>query len=389
MKDIVITAGSATGSVMALVEAIKSRAGCNAYVLCTNEAACKIFASSRFIKSAIYISSADEQSYITEIQSWYKKTKFKRKPILYFTTDTSCFYIDRNRKWFERNFELCLPSSDIIQTFTKKGLAEVKASQAGLSTPKTIVINSKNDIDKVVSELEFPIILKPRATYLKKGVDFKIKVLEDKKEFSSLCSEYIENKNTLLCQEFIPGGNDTSYYYIFYRDKKGKVFENIGRKTLQSTANGGIMLKGITEYNQRLSELCKSFLKTIDYQGIGGIEFKKYNGQFYFIEMSVRLEGFYKICEASNSPLSLISYYDLSDLNPSKTLTTCKQINGVVYSELVLTLIYNIKNKKIFNACRELASCIYKPNVKVNNFSLKDPIPFITKTLLTLIRKKL
>lgn len=386
MKDIVITAGSATGSVLALAEAITSRVGCNAYVLCTNEVACKIFASSRFIKSAIYINAVDEQGYITEIQSWYERTKFKHKPILYFTTDTSCFYIDRNRKCFENNFELCLPSSDIIQTFTKKGLAEVKASRAGLSIPKTIVVNSKNDIDKVVSNFGFPVILKPRATYLKKEVDFKIKVLEDKKEFSSLCSEYIENENTLLCQEFIPGGNDTSYYYIFYRDKNGEVFENIGRKTLQSTSNGGIMLKGITEYNQKLSELCKSFLKTIDYQGIGGIEFKKYNEQFYFIEMSVRLEGFYKICEASNSPLSLISYYDIAGLEFPNNLKTYNQTDEIIYTDIIATTIYNLKNKNFIPLLKDLTISIFNPKVKINTFNPKDFKPFTTQLMSTLLR---
>lgn len=387
MKDIVITAGTAIGSILALVEAITSKVDCNAYVLCTNEAACKVFTSSRFIKSAIYINAVDEQSYITEIQSWYKKNKFKHKPILYFTTDNSCFYIDRNRGWFESNFKLCLPSSNIIQSFTQKGLAEVKASQAGLSIPKTIVVNSKSDIDKVVSDFDFPVILKPRATYLNKGVDFKIKVLRDKNEFLSFCAEYIKNKNTLLCQEFIPGGNDTSYYYIFYRDKKGEVFENIGRKTLQSTSDGGIMLKGITEYNQKLSELCKDFLKTIDYHGIGGIEFKKYKGKFYFIEMSVRLEGFYKICEISNSPLSLISYYDIADLEHPDSLKTFNQTNDITYIDLISTLKFYLKNKNLTTALQEAIKSVADPKIKINTFSIKDIKPFMINTALILLRK--
>src|SRR5699024_6505537 len=144
---------------------------------CTNETACRVFASSHFIKNAIYIKAVDERGYIVEIQQWYKKGNFKKKPVLYCTTDTSCFYIDSNLDWFESNFDLCLPSSNIIQTFTKKGLAEVKASEAGLTIPKTLVINNIIDIDTVISNFSFPIILKPRATYLKKGIDFKIKVI--------------------------------------------------------------------------------------------------------------------------------------------------------------------------------------------------------------------
>src|SRR5690606_6357844 len=126
-------------------------------------------------------------------------------------------------------------------------------------------------------------------------IEFKIKVIKDKQEFIAFSEDCLRNGATLLCQEFVPGGNDTSYYYIFYRNKDGEIFENMGRKTLQSTSSGGIMVKGVTCYNSELSELCKGFLSSIDYVGIGGVEFKKYNGKYYFIEMSVRLEGFFKI----------------------------------------------------------------------------------------------
>jgi len=387
MKDIVITAGTATGSVMALAEAITSKVGCKAYVLCTNETACRVFASSRFIKSAIYIKANNEQEYIAKIQNWFKTKVFEKKPILYSTNDTSCFYIDNNRDWFETNFDLCLPSSNIVQRFTQKGQAESEASKAGLTIPKTIVLEKKYDIDVVISEFSFPVILKPRATYLKQGVNFKIKVFKDKKKFIDFCSKYIENDISLLCQEFIPGGNDSSFYYIFYRNQEGNIFDNMGRKTLQSTPDGGIMLKGLTEYNEQLSELSKNFLNTIDYQGIGGIEFKKYNEKFYFIEMSVRLEGFYKICEASNSYLSLISYYDITGLEIPSTLKSAKQIDGVVYTDLISTLKYYLKNKNILTALQDLTRAVTDPKSKINNFSAKDAKPFMIDLALKLLRK--
>src|SRR5699024_1210655 len=131
--------------------------------------------------------------------------------------------------------------------------AEIKAAESGLTVPNTQLIENNGDIQAVLSKFQFPIILKPRATYLKEGLNFKIKVIHNKDEFTLFATKHIDNRNTLLCQEFIPGGNDTSYYYLFYRNKHGDIFENIGRKTLQSTSDGGIMLKGITKYNAELS----------------------------------------------------------------------------------------------------------------------------------------
>lgn len=386
MKDIVITAGTALGSVLALAEAITLRVNCKAYVLCTDKVTSGILASSRFVKQVTYIEAENEQDYVVEIQNWYKRTQFKRKPILYFTTDTACFYIDNNRDWFEDNFKLCLPSSEIIQSFTQKGLAEIKAIESGLTVPKTKVIKDIADIDTVIENFNFPIILKPRATYLKEGLNFKIKVIKDKKSFSVFSIEHIENKNTLLCQEFIPGGDDTSYYYLFYRNKHGDIFENVGRKTLQSTSDGGIMLKGITEYNEKISTICRRFLSTIDYQGIGGIEFKKHNDQFYFIEMSVRLEGFFKISEISETPLALISYYYLSENSLPRELRKNNQKDNYIYIDLIPTLINHIKNRSFTALFSDSLNVLFNPKVKMNAFSNRDYKPFILKTF-NLIRR--
>ena len=381
MKDVVITAGTAVGSVLALAEAITTKTGCKAYVLCTDKKASKILASSRFIDDVVFIHMGSEQEYITEIQRWYKKAQFKENPILYFTTDTTCFYIDNHRAWFESNFNLCLPSSEIIQIFTKKGLAEIKAAESGLTVPNTRLIENNGDIQAVLSEFQFPIILKPRATYLKEGLNFKIKVIQNKDEFTLFATKHIGNKNILICQEFIPGGNDTSYYYLFYRNKNGDIFENIGKKILQSTSDGGIMLKGITKYNADISILCNKFLNTIDYQGIGGIEFKKYNGQFYFIEMSVRLEGFFKISEISKVPLALISYFDLAKECLPNEFIEAKQKNNYVYIDLIPTLLSHVKNKSLTSFFSDSLNVIFNPKVKINVFSIRDHKPFISQSI--------
>lgn len=377
MKDIVIAAGTAVGSVLELARSIKKEVDCKSYVLCTSRKTAEIIQSSKFIDEVIFIDGSTEINYIEAIKSWCQSKEFKTKPILYFTTDTSCFYVDNDREWFEQRFELCLPSSNIIKTYTQKGLAEVNASEAGLAVPKTLIIDDTGDIERVIERFSFPVILKPRATYLKNNIDFKIKVLHNKTELLSFANNLIEKGNTILCQEFIPGGNDSSYYYLFYRTTNGEVFTNIGRKTFQSSKDGGIMAKGLVEYNDEIASLCKNFLNTIDYIGIGGIEFKKYNGIYYFIEMSTRLEGFFKIAEVSNSPLSKISYYDLSnnDLKVSE-LTNCNQRDGIVYMDFIVTLVTRINSKNLFALISDLFSSVFNSKVKLNIYSKEDLKPF-------------
>lgn len=388
MTDIVITVGSAYGSALALIRAIKKEIACKAYVLCTNKQTAEIIASSRYVDEVHLIDAKSEQYYIKQARTWYLSKSFDEKPILYFTYDISCYYIDNSRQWFEENFILCLPSSEIIQTYTQKGLAEKAAEQAGLTVPKTQTINSCNDIDIVINSFSFPVIVKPRAAYLKGDINFKIKVLDNKNEFKDDTEQIIANGNSLLCQEFIPGGNDTAWYYLFYRDSGGHIYNSMGKKTLQSSANGGIMLKGRSEYNEELSKICQSFLSTIDYKGIGGIEFKYHNGKYYFIEMSTRLEGFHQITESSGMPLSLISYHDLSksiDHNASNKLT---MIDNIKYIDLISAMLYRIKNKQPRLLLSDIYHSIFKSQIKTNIYFKGDNKPFY-KELASIITRSL
>lgn len=377
MKDIVITVGTAIGSVLELVRSIKKEVDCKAFVLCTNYKTSQILKTSKYIDEVLHIVSNDEAQYVEAIKKWYQQNEFVDKPILYFTTDSACFYIDNYRAWFEERFELCLPSSEIIKTYTQKGLAEANASKAELIVPKTQIIDDKDDIKKVIDSFSFPVILKPRATYLKASIGFKIKVVNDSKGFVFETTKLIKQGNTLLCQEFIPGDDNTSFYYLFYRAKDGVTYENLGKKILQSTPNGGTMAKGMVEYNNPLSKICRDFLNKINYKGIGGIEFKKFNDKFYFIEMSTRLEGFFKIAEISNTPLALLSYFDLSgDIEEKEKLKKSKQEDGIIYMDFILTLVVRIKSRKYFSLIGDVLSAVFSPKTKLNVFSMNDARPF-------------
>lgn len=388
MKNIVITSGTAVGSALSLAQSIAATKKCKVYVLCTDKKASNIIGLSKFVDKVIYINAEDECNYITQVQNWHRGVGFTEKPVLYFTTDTSCFYIDNHRDWFNEYFTLCMPSSEIIQTFTQKGLAEVKAAEFGLIVPRTQVIKNKSDISTVIYDFNFPVILKPRATYLKDGLNFKIKVIQDKQEFKSFAIRHISMNSSLLCQEFIPGDNDTSYYYLFYRNKNGDLFESMGKKTLQSTSNGGIMLKGKGEFNKNLSRISKSFLNNIDYQGIGGIEYKKYNNQFYFIEMSVRLEGFFKLNEISHSNLSLISYMDITNESSFNKVSQPSQEDGYIYIDFLSTFINHVKNRAYKLIFSDIFQIVFNSKVKLNVFSKNDCKPFFYQLISTIKSNK-
>lgn len=229
---------------------------------------------------------------------------------------------------------MTFPSVEIIDIYTLKGFAEVDASEHGLSVPKSKLVNNTVDMDFIEQEFDFPVIIKPVSTRSEDKLGFKTKICE-RDDFRSYTNSFVENGHHFLCQEYIPGNDNSVWFYLFVRSHSGKVLDVMGVKTLQSPPGNGIMAIGETQENPELMRICRDFLSRIDYKGIGGLEFKYFNGKYYFIEMSIRIDGFISISD-SFLPLSLIAYEDaVGILDVAKYELT---IRNVKYMDLRSTL---------------------------------------------------
>lgn len=385
MKDVVVIAGTAVGSVLSIIEGIKKHYDINAYVICLSEESKVIFESSKMIYETLFLTASSSSAFKENIERWYLKNQFQFKPILYFTTDTSCYLISQYRNWFEERFIMCLPSNEIINIYTQKGIAELDAKKHGLDIPKTSTIDNMGDVYDIINSFNFPVIIKPKSTYNSKSNPFKVKLL-DKLNFKEVVSIYLKDGYDFVCQEFIPGEDASSYFYLFYRSKSGKVNDLVGRKILQNPPRAGIMAKGVIEEHNDLTNVCRKFISNIDYVGIGGIEFKKFNEKYYFIEMSTRLEGFFKISNFSTYPISINSYEDLS--NEVTFNENIINIYGSVYYDVIATLMSRIRSNKIILIPLDLFSIFFGKNKVINVFSSKDTRPFF-RTLKSILKIKL
>lgn len=348
-RDIVVLAGSAPHSVLALCKMAKKQEA-HAYVVCVDDGF-DYYSKSRLVT----------ESYLTTIhkledfwKSFFGKHSFDEKPVLYPTTDAACLLIDENRGYYEEHFELCMPSHQIISSFNDKTLAEEEAVKWGLTVPKTKVITEESGLNEINKELQFPIIAKPQGAIYLHDVGFKFKIIESNDQLSEL-REIIRQGCKLVLQEYIPGGDKDYSFYIFYRGKDGVIHDCMGVKTLQYT---GIMAVGTVNYDGQLTSICRDFLEKIDYYGIGGIEFKRYNGKYYFIEMSTRTEGFLAIALMSGASIIEASYLDFT--TSKQKVLDAKE--NTVYVDTFFWLLNRLKGKKYGKLLQELLLFIFKPN---------------------------
>lgn len=332
-RIVIVLAGSTIGSVLSICRTA-SKCDSKAYIITFNKYYRSIYENSKYVYKVIY---SQKDLLCKEINTIVLDNNSLEKPILYTTTDEQCVLISQQRKEYEKLVDLCVPSNEIIYNLNTKGKAENFASNNGLLVPKSKVINSHEDISFILSYFNFPIIVKPISTTVKKEVGFKFKLI-NKNTFLDLCKSW--RNGIVLCQEYIPGNDEDYKFYIFYRKNNKKIIECIGEKTMQSH---GIMTIGTTRYDSELSKISRSFINKIDYIGIGGLEFKKYNGKYYFIEMSTRPEGFLPISDMAKVSLSLASFKSMNNQIFDYEIT---QNNNVVYS---VSISYIIENIKFFN----------------------------------------
>jgi len=279
---------------------------------------------------------------------------FLIKPILYTTTDEQCILISKNRFNYEEMFDLCLPSNEIINGYTQKGYAEQLVEKHGILIPKSSVIASFEDSTNIINTFSFPVIVKPVSS--KVNVGYKFKIL-DKASFENMFQDVTLSNGDVLCQEYVPGKDESYKFYIFYRDVDGNITECMGNKTLQTN---GIMTIGTTEKDIELSIMCKKFLNSINYVGIGGLEFKKYQNAYYFIEMSTRPEGFLPIADMADVSLSVASY---ESMNGNYKGFNKKQRENIQYVVLLSILIGYFKKRKFFLLLESVLKYCGKKNI--------------------------
>lgn len=336
MENIVIVLDGAMGAVLSLCKSAK-RNGFQAVVVCIDKSRCNIYEGSKYVKAVYYSSINDLLKTFYEICSSYQ---LKEKPLLYFTADIYCITVNKARESFSRVVTLCLPSSEIVNGFCYKNHSEDMAEANGLIVPRSISINNIQDIENVLSAHTFPVILKPLSVKNSQSVGFKYQIL-DKNEFNSIKDEVWNSLlGKVLCQEYIPGDDNSYWFYSFFRNEQGDVIECMGEKTMQSN---GIMAIGTTKYNPELSQISRDFLRRIQYVGIGGIEYKKYGDRYYFIEMSTRTEGFLPISDmagVSIADASFQHYLDKDKFSKEKI-----QRDNVKYIS-ILSVIAEILRKK-------------------------------------------
>lgn len=381
----VLLAGDALGSVLGMMRSLGQR-GVKIHVFAPPDAS-QIYAKSRYCTTSIPLPFASDEGVVRELAtSWVQKELAGIRPVLFPMNDRMSTYVAQGRIHWDEWFDVVAPRSDLILTLLDKARADELARRVGLNVPRSGFVQLRHELASIVEDLTCPIIIKP-TWWLRQGREpFKTKLFANKDELLRLGGELLDGGAVLAVQEYVPGGDESVEVFMFYRSRDGQSLMGCtGRKIRQMPPGAGVMASGQAVLLPDVVESSRTFLETIDYRGLGGIEYKRLDDRIYFIEASVRPEGFHPLAIQAGIDLPWYAYMDAVDGRTPSGVEVRQRgaywLDGGSYLELWQ------ETGRTFQLCWEAARLLASFRVRPAIWSLRDPLPSIEHGRRFLARK--
>ncbi|WP_138419097.1 carboxylate--amine ligase [Aquibacillus sediminis] len=266
------------------------------------------------------------------------------------------------------------------------------ATEMGVAVPETVRVGEDNFMEKIETNIKYPCIVKPVdspsfvATFRKKI----FKVYNQKELEEAL--EKAKNANLeVFVQRIIPGFDDHMYTFDAYLNQDSKVTHwTTCQKYRQYPINFGASVYTVQKYVPELYEIGATFLEKLQYKGFAEIEFKKdaETGQFYLIEINVRITNFNSMLQKLGLNFPYITYQELtgSAVEPKAIAEDRNLAFWYGYEDLLAIKDYK-RTKQL--SLRKVIVSLFKPKAYAI-WSAQDPKPAFSfvKMLISKLFKK-
>ena len=170
-------------------------------------------------------------------------------------------------------------------------------------------------IDTYFDELKqyylFPMQDSPSFMHEFRQKMFKV---HDEKELEEAVAKAKEKNIDVFIQRIIPGFDDHMYTFDAYINQEGEITHwTTCQKYRQYPINFGASVYTTQKYVKELYDIAAPFLKKTGFRGFAEIEFKKdeNTGQFYIIEVNVRITNFNALLYKCGLNMPYITYREM------------------------------------------------------------------------------
>ena len=257
------------------------------------------------------------------------------------TSDETAWLYGTYEDALKQYFRVYQPSLATILTIVDKKLFEVAAVKAGLAVVPSWYPRTIEEVEALMPDLPYPILIKPRTQvhrlWTDKGtvVYSAADLVHQYEQFTVRERTRVRDTNPLLAdihqpflQQFVPVGDEGVLSVTGFIDQSGKLFvTRHSTKVLQRSIPVGV---GVCFETPReapgLSHAIRRLCFDIGYFGIFEVEFVSFNGSWAAIDFNPRLFHQLGIDIRRGMPLPLLAYLDAAgEVEPLQATTTKAQ----------------------------------------------------------------
>jgi D-aspartate ligase len=258
----------------------------------------------------------DEDSVLTVLRDIAKTVS--RKMALMATADLHVLHMSRNRDDLARDYCFVLPDEDTIETLMDKKKFALYASSYDFKVPATYYSNSSDQLREVSLTASYPCVVKPlyRTEYWSRCVPPEKKVMKaaTAAELMDTVAALGVSGESLVVQEWIPGGDEDVHFCLAYLTRSGKPLALFtGRKLRQYPSLTGVTSLAESRRNLELEGVALKLLTHARCRGLCSVEFKRStaDGSFTITEPTVgRVDLQEGVSTCSGMDIPYIAYRD-------------------------------------------------------------------------------
>lgn len=255
----------------------------------------RIGAKSRYIQ--FLNAPADEEALLKALIDFAESQG--SKSVLFPFSDEYLLFISRNEDKLSRHFWFPHSNEWPLERLISKETMANTFKELGVLSPKSAVLRKDSPDELKSFNLVFPIVMKPNfhekwlndPEVVKNIGTRKVLLIDDLPSLEKYC-RLLGRYDKIVAQEFIPGKTENLYYYVGYRNGRGRMLVSfVGRKrrTFPDGFGSECFLQSV--HHPDLCKLGEEILGKLNYVGPAGLDFKfdARDQRYKLIEINCRL----------------------------------------------------------------------------------------------------
>ena len=245
-----------------------------------------------------------------------------RGAVVFPTRDADVLMLDRYRSQLQPHFRLAIPPHEAYCGVVDKHNLVKVASTVGVPIPRTVLLNSAQELSRIQDEVGFPCVVKPVSSVHWRRADhwervgarkaFLVRNMQElKAEYEGVAAVHPQ----VLVQEWIPGSSDQIVILGGYvNEASAPLGYFTARKLIQSPDDFGTGCLVENAEIAALLEPTERLWRALGYQGMAEVEYKldTRSGEFKLIEINTRHWDWHELGVASGVNVTWIAYCHLT-----------------------------------------------------------------------------